>query len=399
MKNKITCILSLQLGKVFQQHLSKEVTDENKLWAEVLLTLNKIFFRKHLLFRNYLLADEQPWQTLMIKGGRIKIHVEANFYLLEVLSRRLTLANNLKNKPTNMHALLIAYCQRSKDDIWHHSRIERGFFQQNISDNIFQDFATKLNQQRQRLGENYSEISQRRRREFGAYWFINNETCIEISEELSLFEVLALTPLLQEEQAPPPLLLVKVIESLNEKYGLLRSCGLPPRFWFARDIPIGQLKELKQLCIQVKLLTEKGESKMSAYEHAFNQLKNKAKTWGGFNSFNEFLYSLLGQTITGIFLDSMESEVENEPPDLEQQLSNLPSQYPEDFNSVIKYAFISLIVEQAKVYSQGKEGLVNDPQFLLLVKENPEYATLSKKELIKTLQHQLASIIKKHIGQ
>ena len=138
---------------------------------------------------------------------------------------------------------------------------------------------------------------------------------------------------------------------------------------------------------------------MNAYEQAFNTLKDNAKTWSGFSNFNEFLHSLLGQTMTGFFLISAQSEAENKTPDLEQLLSKLPNQYPDDFNPVIKYAFISLIAEQTKVYSQGKDGLINDSQFLRLVKQAPEYNALSKKELIKTLQQQLASIIEKHIGQ
>ncbi len=398
MKNTIIIILSQELEKIFQQYFSKTNTDENKLWLEVLLTLNKLFFRERLLFRDYLLPDEQLWQTFVIKDKKIQIHIEANFYLLEVLNRKLTLANSLKSEPTNMHKLLISYCQRSQDKNWQQSRIERGFYKENIENTIFQNFANKLKQQCQQLGENYSTISQSRRNEFGPYWFINQGTYIEVAEELSLFQVLTVIPLWQETNNDPPLLLSKVIESLNEKYALLRSCGLPPRFWYARDIPIWQLKELKQLRAQVKLLINSGVQKISAYEQAFNTLKATTKTWGGFSCFNLFLHSLIGKTMIGITVDFIDPEDE-QTPNLDKQLFNLPDQYPDDFNPVTKYVFIALICERIKVYSQGKEGLINDPQFLSLIKENPDYASLSKKALIKTLQQQLVSIINKYIGE
>ncbi len=394
---KITYKLALCLNEVFQKYLSKSFVDHESLWLEIILIVNR---KKTLLYTNYDISMAESIQKLITKNGTITILKEAFFYTTEVLGRRLALANNLKNQPTNMHALIIAYCQRSENSRWHNSYIERGFYEENNEDDFFKPLAKNLKQQCKLLADQYSDVSCRRRKEFGRYWFINQETCLEVAEELSLFDILKIIPLQSTTNKEPPLLLVRVIESLNKKYGLLRSCGLSPDFWLERNISVSHLTELKQLCIQArKLINNENMSKSNAYQQAFTKLIAGTKKWAGVSSFNELFHSILGQNIMN---NQYNTELEHQEPQLEavinEVLLELPEDYPDDFNPVLRYAFITLIVKETSLYSPNNNGLINDPHFLKLINRHSDYASLSKTTLISTLQQQLYSIIKKHIG-
>lgn len=390
---KITYTLAQDLNKSFQKNLAKPFVDHEFLWSEAILIVDKNIFRINLLFKNY----RKPFED------RGKVLTETFLYISDVLGRRLSLANNLKEKPTNMHKLLIAYCQYSDDPLWHNSRIERGFNRQQHNNVVFNDLEIELKRQLKRLGSNYSNISHRRRLEFGAYWFINGETYLEVAEELTLFDILRLAPKLKvteksmAELLPP---LIRVIESLNTKYGLLRSCGLPPEHWLESKITITQLKELKKLRLEARKLITQGKSTQCSYEKMFNQLIKNVKTYGGFRNFFDFMGSLLGQTMIDIkeeaLIDNQLETPENKS--INNLLTQLPTDYPNDFNPVLNYVFLSLIVKEKTLHSVDEDGLINDPHFINLVNQHPDYAILSKPKLIRTLQHQLHIIIKKHIG-
>jgi hypothetical protein len=88
----------------------------------------------------------------------------------------------------------------------------------------------------------------------------------------------------------------------------------------------------------------------------------------------------------------------SETPVMDTLLTQLPHEYPHDFNPVLTYVFISLIVKGLTLHSVDDNGLINDPHFMNLVSQQPDYATLSKAKLIRTLQNQLHTIIQKHIG-
>jgi len=314
--------------------------------------------------------------------------------LTDVLGRRLTLAYKQKEKPTNMHKLMIAYYQQAKNPIWHKSSIKRGFYQEKITNDFFKPLGILLKQQREKLAENYSSISQERHCKFGAYWFINGDTYIEVVEELSLFDVFNLIPLggLNAKTSPP--IFTSVIESLNERYGFLRSCGLPPSIWLTCPISNGNLKDLKQLRIQANLLIQEGGKNTIAYEKAFIKLQAQNKKFIGFVSFNEFCQSHLGQITLHLKLETPETQ---SPPGLDDNTLKLPSLYPEDFNPVTAYVFQLIMTNEIiEIHGQGKKSLSQHPQFLQLASQHSNYANLSKSTLIKTVNHQLAIILDKH---
>ncbi len=390
---KITYTLAQNLNESFQKHLARPSVNHESLWSEAILIVDKNIFRINLLFKNY----RTPFEN------RGKVLTETFLYVSDILGRRLSLANNLKEKPTNMHKLLITYCQYSDDPLWHNTRIERGFNQQHNSNVIFNALEKELQYQLKRLGTNYSDISHRRRLEFGAYWFINGETYLEVAEELTLFDILRLAPKLKVTEKSmagllPPL--NRVIESLNTKYGLLRSCGLAPEYWLESKLTITELKELKKLRIEARKLIKQGRPTHFSYQKIFTEFIKNAKTYGGFKDFFDFVSSLLGQTMIDIKEETL-IDIQLEAPEtkaVDNLLTQLPSEYPHDFNPVLTYVFISLIVKGLTLHSDDENGLINDPHFMDLVNQHPDYATLSKPKLIRILQDQLHSIIKKHIG-
>jgi hypothetical protein len=262
--------LSREIGGIINDYLTEPAPNYEKLWLEILLTLNKPYYRQHLLFTDY--YNQNSLYEFSYQGK--KIHAEANFYLIEVLGRTLTLANGIKQNPTNMHALLIAYCALTQDQRWHSSTIVRdAHTTENIGD-FFTATAKKLSQQCQKLGDNYSKIAKSRRLEFGAYWFKVENYAAQVAEELNLFQVIETIPTPLNNGQERPLLLLKVLENLNEKYGLLRSCGLPPQQWLLNPKPsIADLEELKQLHKAADILLKQGESKPQAYQRAFERTK------------------------------------------------------------------------------------------------------------------------------
>ncbi len=74
---------------------------------------------KHLLFRDFSTPKDLIWYSFDLPATKIspaqtiRIHDEAITYLSSVLERRLTLAQNLKEKPTNLHLLFTRFAIHS----------------------------------------------------------------------------------------------------------------------------------------------------------------------------------------------------------------------------------------------------------------------------------------------
>lgn len=402
--NIIMFNLSRDIGGIINDYLTETTPNYEKLWLEILLTLNNPHYRQHLLFTDYYHQNSQYEFSYQGK----KIHTEANFYLTDVLGRTLTLANGIKQTPTNMHALLTAYCAFTQEQRWHDSTIARdAHTTENIGD-FFSALAKKLSRQCQKLGDNYSKIAKSRRLEFGPYWFKVENYAAQVAEELNLFQVVETIPTPLNTSLEIPLLLLKVLENLNEKYALLRSCGLPPQQWLCNAKPsIADLEELKQLHKAANRLLKQGEIKTSAYQAAFETLKGERKEFIGFSDFGEFFNSPLSERIfpklhlvtSDSEFDEPEAIMEIAAPEQvfdENVFLEIVQNYPDDFDDITSQAFYRLIVEEIGLF--GKQGLLKDADFLAKVNQHPDYKNLSSERLAKKLQQKLAVILHKHLG-
>jgi hypothetical protein len=394
--NPIIFHFSNAIGKIVNEYLTETTPNYEKLHLAILLTVNN--YQKKLLFKEYRNTNPQSYPI-----GTHKICSEAIFYHTEVLGRKLALANNLEHHPTNLHNLLIAYCQLVQDQRWHHSIIQRGFHTREKIGDFFTTLAVKLTRQCKKLGRDYGSVAKNRRLEFGAYWFKVQEYAVEVAEELTLFEVIENIPTPLNNTEKPPLLLLKVIESLNKRYALLRSCGLPPERWLKADISIKELEELKQLHKIAESLIKQGESKVTAYRHAFEQLRVKQGKVAGFTEFGAFSASSLCERIfsnPSLSLDDKENEVntlaDNNAEDVEAQhkgLLALVKNYPEEFNEITQEVYLRTVV-QGMTFAE----LVEDKFFLATLEQHPEYKKLSVKNLRATLKQQLGNILAQHSG-
>lgn len=396
--------LSRELGAIIGNHLAQEDGDEEKLWLEVLLTLNKEVYRNKLLFTDYRVEQRDEW--LYLRHGRQRIYREADFYLHAVLGRRLAVANNLSDKATNMHNLLTAYCCLHQDARWRESCIVRGKEMVARDGDFFSRTAAKLERQCKRLGDAYGEVSARRRAEFGAFWLQAEGCAAETAEELSLFDVIEAAPRLLDAEQDTPLLLLKVLESLNEKYGLLRSCGLPPDEWFGvENLSVAQLEQLKQLQKSAKSLIAQGCSKEIAYRNAFAGLQKDGGKVAGFKTFGEFQANPLAERIFYPKRLAAKSGDDNDDEDDAEVVGKIGSndadllalliEHADVFDAVTAYAFEYLIVEGGELH--GKQGLINDAAFLQLAAQHPDYRNLPPAKLLALLRRRLGNIIEMHI--
>jgi hypothetical protein len=201
------------------------------------------------------------------------------------------------------------------------------------------------------------------------------------------------------------------LESLNEKYGLLRSCGLPPEEWLnSAELSIARVKQLKQLRKRANELIANGATREIAYRNAFVSLTQEGGNIAGFTTFGEFLASpvsrrLFPQDVWAATVNIDGNESDDEEDGLqgihdatscnEVELLEWFMGYPVNCDAVIKYALQHLILESRELF--GKQGLVNDPEFFRVVQQHREYKNLSKAQLLATLQRRLETIIKENL--
>lgn len=229
--------------------------DRNKLDIGILLILSQQRYINGLLFRDY--AEETSAQYSNIGGERI--YDQAITYVYQVLGRKLTLAQNLLDRPTNMHLLFQNLCRSTEAGGWKQTEVRRNKEGQSRNEETdgFNIVAGELKRQCTELGSDFGAISKRRRLEYGPLWLTAADAMAEAPEEMSLFDVLTalLLPLRHDfsEIKEVRLRFLRVIESLNERYMLLRSCGLSPADWMERTEPsVNALKEMKKLRDNVK---------------------------------------------------------------------------------------------------------------------------------------------------
>lgn len=418
--------LSFDILKILHDALT-DITplNQNRLVVQILLTLSHGIYVNGLLFRDFASnKKKESWHTWQVSGNKqIRIHQHSIIYLETVLMRRLTLANNLEEKPSNMHRLLKRFCQHGPREYrWEQVELQRD---KNCKGNcedqeFFQRIARPLKVQCQKLNNRFGEISQRRRKQYGPLWLRLDHCAVEVPEELALFfEVL--------EVLPRPLrpnfahcvelknILTRVLESLNERYMLLRSCGLNPEEWMERDEPsVSNLREMKKLRQVARSLLKEGKdspnSVWEAYQKAFKSLQGTQKKFAGCQNFKEFVVSDYGMIMLSypipIYPVSSEEEDENrEGPEetnrpnneenFEKKIINrehmqrFTCAHPELFynNKVMLYFFIEIL-------SGHQPFPPLEMDFKKLLDTDPRYAPLSEEERVKVLAEHAEEIMK-----
>lgn len=377
-----------QANTIFNAQFASSIFDSERTWLALIEVLSHPIYVEHLLFRNY--GDSNNYEFISIAGKRY--HPEAWAYVTEVLMRKLTLANKLEDKPTSTHDLLAFYLRSSLDQRWHVSIIKRALHAQTTQlDTFFQPIAAILHGQCRKLGNQFGEISKRRRLQFGAFWLVTGENRAELAEEMALPDVLQALPLPLAEHPVVPQGLLRLVETLNERYGLLRSCGLPPQHWLNRnDLSMTQLKQLKTLQQMVRQRLESGEERATAVRACFENLKADENAFIGFSRFENFYRFYCAETTVG-FQHSDQFDPDAIDDISEQQtdddLRDFLTNNPQLFNPLTAYVFERLVIDGIVL-----SRLIKDTYFSERKNSLPDYALLSESKLLKTLQQQLNEI-------
>ena len=280
--------LTLDILRLLEDILTANRFEQDRLYLGLLLTLSRKTYVNKLLFRDFSASGESQWYSLpMPDGGDARVHEQSVTYLQQVLARRPKLARRLQHEPGNMHLLLGALCRFGPEDQdWRTAEVKRDQTQEKADDR--DDFRIPLGRALAALcksqGTNYSAESTRRREQYGPLWLIREPYAAEVPEEISFFEV--------AEALPVPLapsfvsdtelqrLLARVMDALNERYMLLRGCGLNPTYWHDRDDPsISRLRELKRLRQEADELLRLGieSSNVDAYQRVFNSVEGRGQ--------------------------------------------------------------------------------------------------------------------------
>lgn len=377
-----------QVNAIFNTQFVSSMFDDERTWLALIEILSHPSYVEHLLFRNY--GDSNNYEFICIAGKRY--HPEAWTYVTEVLMRKLTLANKLEDKPTSTHDLLVFYFRSSLDQRWHVSTVKRALHAQTAQrDVFFQPIATILQEQCRKLGNQYGEISKRRRLQFGAFWLVTGENRVELAEEMALPDVLQALPLPLAAQPVVPQGLLRLIETLNERYGLLRSCGLPPQHWLNRnDLSMAQLKQLKTFQQMFRQQLESGVERDTALRVCFENLKVDENTFIGFSRFEDFYRFYYAETTVGFqYSDQLDPDALDDigEQQTDDDLRNFLTDNPQLFNPLTAYVFERLVIDGIVLSRLIKDTCFNERKTLL-----PEYAALSEGKLLKTLQQQLNEI-------
>ncbi len=431
--NTILDRLALDVLGILQQCLVTAPLDRDRLHLAILLTLSRRTYVEQLLYRDYRIDRDSQWYNWALPdGSSARIHEQGIVYLHKVLARRPKLARRLKHEPGNMQLLLGLLCRHGPAEHgWQAALVRRDAALEAAGE--ASDFVTpvalELAAQRARLGDDYSEDSKRRRGEYGPIWLIRGDCCAEVPEEMALFDVVEASPVplavAFAEDAEVQLMLVRVLDSLNERYMLLRACGLDPELWHDRDEPsIGRLREMKQLRRPAEELMRLGieDDNIDAYRRAFNQLKGSAKQFAGCASFDEFATTEHGMGIlryASLSLDDPvgsddsgdewarhETLADPDAPDVEETVTRrraagqwarmLIDDRPDWFDPLMTYFFSEVIGNERPIHGgPGDRGVLRDHEFQRLIESYPELTVLDEAELAEQLCQRAEAIIKR----
>lgn len=321
--------------------------DLDILNLQILELLSRPLYATSLLWRNYHASPTiKRWYTFKTHRGQkltFSPNDEAINYWRGILCRRLGLANNLRNQPSHMHRLLQAGCRYGPMEAgWGETTIKRdtSVTPRNPDMASFRRTTEVLNQQRKQWileqvkpsangDKKPTTVAERRHKEFGPLWLIVGDYIQEIIPELSLlYDVLQTFPApLAMEFAEDPAFqrhLQWVIQSLNDRYGLLRSCGLDPNTWLdSEDLSMNKLKDIKKLrrCQQDLACQRPEATTRDNYEICFNLLKAEIPNFAGCPTFQDFLETDVGaQVVFRGFSPLPEEPIDTSDPQAESDL-------------------------------------------------------------------------------
>jgi len=371
-----------------------------------------------LLFRDYYATNGEFMQTFLPGLGRVDIHIEAGLYMTDVLllkSLELAKVNVKDGKPTNLHLLLERLCQLTNvQGDWQHTTIQRSLQSEKHSLLWFEKVATRLERLKtQEENKLINETAKNQRHLSGSYWLQAGECQVEVIEELSLLNALKVLPLaLRSDFSKDPKflkLLKSIIGSLNERYRLLRSCGLPPEAWLTRKQPsLNKLEQLKVLRDKAKALDawQSGHYEQ-AWRQAFAGLNVSQDSIGGFEDFCQWQNSDIGQAMlsrcqqTELSLEFLlENDGDNEGLGYEDSsvgsyelhqalIQDAGDRLTQDL--VLEAFFREVLLKNRPVQDQG--GLFTDSAFIALVAADDDYAALDAATLADTLRLKTSSLI------
>lgn len=454
--------LAWDLLLILRDALAKDTLDSDHLKLRILMILSDVTERTEktesesgskyrqrfytnsytakLLFRDYSVPNESNWHTFHLPENdedcacTIKIHDEAITYLSSVLERRLALAQNLKHRPSNPHLLYETLSHFStRHSTWQLARTNRHHNYQSAHEDrpYFSSVAQRLAEQRAKLATKFGAVSQRRRQQYGPIWLVVGDCVTEMPEELSLFNVFGALPLsLDAKFVGDPQLqkcFSRVLDSLNERYKLLRSCGLKPQIWLDRSGPsIAVLRELKQLRSEAEKLLKTGKvtTLHLSYHRAFNNKITSEKNlkYAGSTTFDELIQTEHGMAMLNYSTISLDQftimSSGNEELSLydilpgtdfhENAIGTILERFDDDFEWV-QYLIDSrpdLFDEVMTVFFHQAIGtcrpfdgeakdrqLLNDPEFRALINSDPAYRNLSDDEMVERLVQQAERII------
>jgi hypothetical protein len=215
----------------------------------------------------------------------------------------------------------------------------------------FSDCARKLTDYRSSLDSSFGEISHRRRKQYGPFWLVVGDCKVELPEEFSLFEVfnalpLALDPAFFNDSLLQKYL-IRVLDSLNERYKLLRSAGLSPQIWLERTNPsIAVLRDLKQLRTDSDIYLKSGQANtvISAFRMAFGakiSVEQRKKIAGCLN-FDEYAQTEYGQSMLKYSALSLD---QSNPDNSEEQLSLYEALPGSDFEEEMMQSKVAKLVD------------------------------------------------------
>lgn len=433
--NTILDRLAVDMLGLLEGHLGKAPPDRDRYCLAILLTLSKTLYVSQLLYRDYRASTDQQWHRYSLPGGKTaRVHEQSLTYLHQVLMRRLKLARRLKHEPGNMHLLLAQLARFGPEEQgWASVQLFRDKNLEAADDtaDFKESVAAALALQRQALGDDFGDEARRRRDEYGPLWLTRASSAAEMPEEMSWFDATdaAPVPLTSGFTADPETqrLVVRVLDSLNERYTLLRSCGLDPERWHERDTPsISRLRDLKRLRTQAEdYLRQSIENEpVSGYRRAFDDLAGGG-TLGGFGSFDEFATSEVGMAMLRYPIQSLDDTLgdaddedrsrhdmlaDETAPDVEADLARreaaddwvtrLIEDRPAWFDPIMRSFFEQVLGKGRTLYpEEGDEGILFDQDFLALVAADAELAGLDDEALAAALYRRAQKLIKRGLNR
>ncbi len=415
---RIITNLAKDLSRILADYLTnpeldnKRIPLNDRLAIKLMLTLDKQVYRRELLFRDY--SQTSYVDCYLPDGRKKKVCTESMNYLSDVLTKHLTIVSKHKSLPTNLHLLLLMFFRYSKNESWLRTRIKRQHKPPMINDLYFKKTANVLKRQCDQLQE-MGKVSKTYRKKYGCFHLMSGNSSAELVEEISLFDTVEAAPLpLRNNFTESPAwyvpLLERILVSLNESYGLLRSCGLPPNQWQSKlsdgQLSIGKLRALKQLKKMSDNCLKVGDEKdtHSAYQRAFLSLSIDKAKLAGFESFEAFTHSEIGNALLKVDLFSLDEEEreqylldstslnEGVSVEINDALKKLLIDHLESFTPVTAYFF-----EQVIILGGAIDKALKTPKFLKLLSAEEKYADLTDEALKEKLTKMTEKTIKKHL--